>query len=407
MRTTTFMAAGSGGQGGFAPGQTALVLVDVSSTHFAGRADEAVQLRALLGAARAARVFTIFLTALEEDEPFAPGLAPAPGEHEFVVRAPAAGPFGTSTFHLLLRANGITDVVLAGSDAQLAVSCAARDASARGLRVGLASDAATLFSVVTRWIDEPQGPRGWQPEVKHASWLRTLEQRLNPAHTALVLIDVQNDFVSAQGATGRRESMPLVDAAAARIPVLLADARAAGCTIVHVTAEYGQHVRHIGSPYRLPSKRTREGAVWSVSAGEMGDDQEFPANEVEVCLPGGWGALTLASVAALPGELRITKHRFSAFIDTPLETMLRARGIRTLIFAGVTTNCCIESSVRDASMLDFYVVVAEDGVGVKNSVEALHEASLEQMRTYFALVEPIDRIGDALRTHHRIEEMVS
>lgn len=399
------MAADVGGSGGFAPGQTALVMVDTTSANLTGRADEAAQLHALLVAARTARVFTVFLVPLEGDEPMPSSLVPQPGEHEFVVRVPAAGPFGTSTFNLLLRANGITDVVFAGGDGQLALSCAARDAAARGLRVGLANDAATLFSVVTRWIDEPDGPRGWQPEVKHASWLRTLEQRVNPAHTALVLIDVQNDFVSPQGATGRREGMPLVDAAAARIPVLLADAREAGCTIVHVTAEYGQHVRHIGSPYRLPSTRTREGAVWSVSAGEMGDGHEFPADEVEVCLPGEWGAQAIDAVAALPGEIRITKHRFSAFIDTPLETLLRARGIRTLIFAGVTTNCCIESSVRDASMLDFYVVVAEDGVGVKRSVTALHEASLEQMRTYFALVEPIERIGDALRTHNHIEAL--
>ena len=79
--------------------------------------------------------------------------------------------------------------------------------------------------------------------------------------------------------------------------------------------------------------------------------------------------------------------------------MLRARGIRTLIFAGVTTNCCIESSVRDASMLDFHVVVAGDAVGVKDSVAALHAASLEQMRTYFALVEPVERITEALHSH--------
>lgn len=383
------------------PRSTALVLVEAGEAALAGQPEQTVRLHALVAAARKAQVLTVFLAPLS-GAAWAAGLAPQPGEHEFVVRvADAAGPFGASTLGLLLRANNITGLVLAGNDAQLAVSCATRDAMARGFAA--VSDSAALPGIAEAWLAEPPGERNWQPEVKHAALLRTLEARVAPEHTALVLIDMQNDFVAIQGAVGRREPMPLVERATARIPTLLAHARAAGCTIVHVNAEYGQHVRYVGSPYRFPSAHTREGAVWSVSATELADGHEFPSDEVEVCLPGSWGREPLDAVRALPGELQITKHRFSAFVDTPLEVLLRARGIRTLIFAGVTTNCCVESSVRDASMLDFYVVVAADGVGTKSSVEALHVASLEQMRTYFALVEPIERIGQALASHGTLE----
>ncbi|MBO9645304.1 MAG: isochorismatase family protein [Pseudacidovorax sp.] len=356
-------------------------------------------LAALLQAARAARVFTVFIAPVEAAFPWPAALTPRPGPHEFVVRAPDTGAFGASTLNLLLRANAIEQLVLAGVQLDLALASLMRDARARGIQAQAAVGADTHAAIARQWPATPEAPRSWQPEVKHARWLRTLEQRVAPSHTALLLIDVQNDFVSPEGATGRREAMPLVQAAVAQVPALLDAARTAGCTVVHVHAEYGQHVRNVGSPYRFPSTRTREGAVWSLSATEVDDAHQFAPGEVEVCLPGSWGGQPLAAAAPREGELQITKHRFSAFVDTPLEVMLRARGIRTLIVAGVTTNCCVESTVRDASMLDFHVVVAEDAVGVKNSVVALHEASLEQMRTYFALVEPVARIAQALQSH--------
>jgi nicotinamidase-related amidase len=380
-------------------GTSALVVLSEEDTAAGGAANGG--LAALLAAARRARVFTLFVDMSNgQAGPQWPlGLAPEPSAHEFIVRAAQTGLFGASAFNLLLRSNGIETLVVTGASADLTLMGLARDARARGLQVRAAVEPMACHRVAACWLAQPEGSRSWQPEVKQAHWLRSLEQRVAPAHTALVLIDVQNDFVSAGGATGRREPMPLVDAAAARIPVLLDSARAAGCTVVHVQAEYGQHVRGVGSPYRFPSSKTREGAVWSLSATEIDEDQQFPPTEVEVCLPRSWGSELIAEVRPLPGELRVTKHRFSAFIDTPLEVMLRSRGIRTVIFAGVTTNCCIESSVRDASMLDFHVVVAEDAVGTKNSVMALHDASLEQMRTYFALVEPVARIAQALRSH--------
>jgi nicotinamidase-related amidase len=85
----------------------------------------------------------------------------------------------------------------------------------------------------------------------------------------------------------------------------------------------------------------------------------------------------------------IVKHRYSAFRDTGLDVLLRANGIRTIIVGGVTTNCCVESTVREAAMHDFYVVVAEDCVAVKDRIADLHAASLTAQGLYFALVRPL------------------
>lgn len=377
------------------PATSALIVVG-------GAADDTptASTRALLQAARAARVLTVFVEPLEVEWASWPAdLTPEPGVHEFIVRAPEVAPLHASTLAVLLRANGVKTAVVTATAPGFRAEILLRDARARGLQGLDAQGEAVQVRVAARWTRQLEGARGWQPEVQQARWLRSLEERVHPARAALVLIDVQNDFVSPDGASGRREAMPLVTQAMTRLPQLLAAARATGCCIVHVQAEYGQHVRGVGSPYRFPSSRTREGAVWSLSATEIDERHQFPAGEVEVCLPRSWGREVIDAARPRPGEIQLTKHRFSAFINTPLEVMLRARGIETLIVAGVTTNCCIESTVRDASMLDFHVVVAEDAVGVKNSVIALHEASLEQMRTYFALVEPVSRIVDAMLSH--------
>lgn len=388
----------------FDPASTALLLIEPCREGF-GQRPETAAARDLLEAARQAGLLVLFLSpeAARGQADFAEGFDCAEAPNEAPVPCRAGGPFGASPLGLLLRANGIRTLVLAGDNQRFSLACTARDAAARGYRVVEAigciagppgaAEPRDGQGLAAQWRATTAGPRNWQAEVKHARLLRTLEERVDPARAALVLIDVQNDFCAPDGATARRqEAMPLVRAAIPRLQALLAAARGAGVTVVHVRAEYGALVRHTGSPYRFPSRVTREKAVWSAAAAEISERERFSPDQVEVCLPGSWGGDFLEGCAPRPGELVVTKHRYSAFIDTPLEAMLRARGIETIVLAGVTTNCCIESTARDASMLDFYLVVAEDGVGTKELVRDLHDASLEQIRTYFGLVEPSARV---------------
>ena len=156
--------------------------------------------------------------------------------------------------------------------------------------------------------------------------------------------------------------------------------------MVHVRAEYGALFRNTGSPYRFPAVGRREPAVWTASAADLSRGATFPPDTVEVCLTGSWGGEFVDGIVPQEGEAVVTKHRFSAFVDTGLELMLRARGIRTVVLAGVITNCCVELTARDAVMRDFYLVVAEDCVAVKDKLIDLHAASLESMRLYFGLV---------------------
>ena len=165
----------------------------------------------------------------------------------------------------------------------------------------------------------------------------------------------------------------------------------AGVAVIHVRAEYGALYRGIGSPYRFPATASMDAAVWTASAADLASGASFGEDEVEVCLPGTWGAQFVDGIVPQPDEPVVTKHRFSAFVDTGLELMLRARGIKTVILAGVTTNCCVESTAREVAMRDYYLVVAEDCVAVKDKLRSLHDASLESMRLYFGQVRPASR----------------
>jgi ureidoacrylate peracid hydrolase len=94
-------------------------------------------------------------------------------------------------------------------------------------------------------------------------------------------------------------------------------------------------------------------------------------------------------------DVVVTKQRYSPFVDTPFPAMLRAARIETLIVAGVTTEVCVESTVRDAFMRDYSVVVASDGT--QGSTAERHDHSLKLMDIFFARVANGEEILTALR----------
>jgi ureidoacrylate peracid hydrolase len=198
-----------------------------------------------------------------------------------------------------------------------------------------------------------------------------LSQLVDPNRTALVVIDVQNDFCHAEGAFGRvgHDNSRMPDLAAA-LHRLLAEARARQVMIVFVRATYDREV----TSRPLAQHRRRLGLMQSL------------------CLEGSWGADWFAGVApsGAPNEVVLTKHRFDAFQGTPLDLYLRSNGIRNVIVTGVVTSGCVESTVRDAFFLDYQVVVPQDGVDEAN--RAFHDTALGVMRRSFATISSVDEI---------------
>ncbi len=87
----------------------------------------------------------------------------------------------------------------------------------------------------------------------------------------------------------------------------------------------------------------------------------------------------------------VKKHRYSAFVDTDLDLVLRSLGVKTLIMTGVATNVCVESTARDGCFHDYYVVFLSDCTAT-NDGPAAQEATLENMRRHFGVVASADEV---------------
>jgi nicotinamidase-related amidase len=168
--------------------------------------------------------------------------------------------------------------------------------------------------------------------------LMTLEEKLVPEHTAVIVIDMQKDF-TLPGFFSDKVGQVIADApaVAARLTSLLKAARQAGVTIIHVRADYRPD--HMSAP--MWERLVRHGRDPYCQPGEEGIEP-YPGFEGE------------------PGEPVVIKHRYDAFFGTELDALLRARGIRTVVITGVATHGCVDSTARHAYFLDYYVVFGSD-----------------------------------------------
>ena len=190
--------------------------------------------------------------------------------------------------------------------------------------------------------------------------LTDLSEVVEPGHTAVLVIDVQNDFCAAGGHTEAKLGKDVADCQAVVQPVerLTAAARRAGALVVWIRADYDR-------AFLSPPIHARQVA--------RGIEKAY-------CVSGTWGA-EFYRVGPEDGDLVIEKHRHSAFVGTELDQVLRDRGIRTAVIAGVQTHVCVESSLRDASARGYYVVVASDCVGSYD--RDLHDKTLRCVDMHF------------------------
>jgi len=192
--------------------------------------------------------------------------------------------------------------------------------------------------------------------------LRTLKERCDPKKAALIVVDVQNDFVSPDGSAAKRGED--VGAAMAMVPNLLRlieEARRVGLTIVYIRTTHSEWTDTPSWIYRTSQK-----------------------GGLSTCREGTWGAEFYEGISPLSSERVVIKHRYSAFINTDLNTVLKARNIQSVLVCGVATNVCVETTARDGYMYDYYVTMIED---CSAAYEAkLHLGTLENMRRHFGLV---------------------
>jgi ureidoacrylate peracid hydrolase len=231
-------------------------------------------------------------------------------------------------------------------------------------------------------VHATDSPRSKAAALAHRPLLGTLEQKIEPAHTALIVVDVQNDFC-ADGGFMDAEGADLtpVQAMADRLIALLSAARQAGVLVVFIRNVYSSERNVYLSDSWLEQAARRRGSSYT----------DHP-----VCVAGSWAGDFYGDVRPELGEPVVTKHRFSAFHNTDLDTILRAHGIRTLVMSGVASNVCVETTAREGFVRDYYIVYLADGTATYLAKD--HEAALSVIDRFFGQVVTI---ADAIEVWER------
>ncbi len=190
-------------------------------------------------------------------------------------------------------------------------------------------------------------------------------------HTALLLCDLQNDFLHPNGAYGRaRCTAPDIAALPARLAPLVAHIRARGGWVVstHFTLVPGRG----GEPFIAPHlKQLRP----FLARGDFA--------------PGSWGHAVVDELGV--PDMQVEKVAYSAFYMSRLEWVLRRAGIEHLLVAGIVTNGGVASTVRDAHVREFHATVLEDGCAA--FTPALHAEAIAGLRPVAGIIT----IAEALR----------
>jgi ureidoacrylate peracid hydrolase len=190
-----------------------------------------------------------------------------------------------------------------------------------------------------------------------------LEERVNPLHTALVLIDIQNDFCSEGGFSHRTyHRLPAMSDVIPKLKDFLTKVRKTKVPIIFVLL--------------VRDEKTNSGPFIEVMT--RNNHKEF------ACKRGTWGAELVEGIKPQDGEILIEKNEKSAFIRTNLETILKNLGIRTLVLCGGATNICLGTTVYDGYMLGYYTVVLRDLS--RGSTDYLHRATLANIDRSFGQV---------------------
>jgi ureidoacrylate peracid hydrolase len=193
-----------------------------------------------------------------------------------------------------------------------------------------------------------------------------------PARTALVIIDMQVDFAAPDGRLGQwGVDLSTVPPALAKAEALAEAARKAGAPVVFVG---------------LFTRPETDSGAWRERMRRRGGD---PDSDSGLCRADDVGS-DWYGPKPLPGEAVVEKARYSGFHDAPLDSVLKGLGVDTLVVAGLTTECCVDCTVRDSFHLDYHVFLASDACAAYEA--EVHAASLKALELNCAILVETDQV---------------
>lgn len=202
--------------------------------------------------------------------------------------------------------------------------------------------------------------------------LDTLDELVDPRHSAVVVVDMQNDFCHIEGHFPKNgKDVSAITKSVAPLVAFVQAAQARGVMVAFIQ----QHT--------LPNGLS-DSPAWLRFKCRDGKSPEYT-------LKGSWGAELVEGLVPGPRDVVVEKFRPDAFLRTPLDGILRARGIQTLVVVGNSTEGCVESTIRGGSYHDYYIVAVMDLISSTNTV--LHEGSQRLIRARYPYADAAEVIA--------------
>lgn len=195
-------------------------------------------------------------------------------------------------------------------------------------------------------------------------------ETLDPAKTALVIVDMQNYYM----ATGQQAACPVAQRIVPNVNRLAETLRRAGGIVIWL-----QNL--------VPGESLRS---WSVVHERFHEEARMV--RMESLQPDAWPFQLWSQLETRPEDIRVTKRRYSAFIpgSSDIEPALREHGIHTILVTGVATNVCCDSTARDAMMMNYRSVMVSDGCAAATDQE--HASALCNFYLYFGDVQSTNEL---------------
>lgn len=186
--------------------------------------------------------------------------------------------------------------------------------------------------------------------------------------SALIIVDMQNDFCHEKGACAicSGKSNPYVDIKVPNIQRMIDSCHELDVPVIFIKTTHQDET---------------DSAAWI-----MRED----GAKARICRRDSWGT-EFYGVVPVDKDIIVNKIRYSAFIGTRLNTVLKTLEVKTIIMSGISTNVCVESTARDGFMMDYNVVMLDDAC-ITYSEEA-HKASLDNIRRHFGAVSDVDTVS--------------
>ena len=203
--------------------------------------------------------------------------------------------------------------------------------------------------------------------------------RVDADETAILVVDMQNAYASAGGYLDLAGFD--VDGAArviAQSAKVLDAARAAGLPIIYFQNGWDPDYVEAGGP----------GSPNWHKSNALRTMRARPELHGKLLARGGWDYELVEGLAPKPGDIRLHKTRYSGFFNSQLDSVLRARGIRNIVFLGIATNVCVESTLRDGFHLEYFGIMLEDATH-QAGPDFLQQAAVYNVEKFFGWVSTV------------------